>query len=205
MDELATALWGSPTFPRVLGILLDQPNREFPFAELVEGVGADRESVHRALRRAMAAGLVGRRRVGNQFLYSANLGSPFINEVSALSAKTYGMQRLLQDVLTEVGRPAVESAFLFGSQAAGTGRPDSDIDLMVIGAATRFDLARILKGVQERLSRHVNALAYPAAEVQRRLNSGDAFFLEVWAGPKMMLVGSEDDLPKLGVNEATWS
>jgi len=205
LDQAATALWGSSTFPRVLAILAEQPNRQFTFSELVEGAGADRESVHRALRRGMAGGLVGRQRSGNQFLYSADRSSPFFPEVRSLATKTYGSRRLLADALAAGGSPVVELAFLFGSYAAGTARPDSDIDLMVIGTATRFDLASLVAPVQQKLQRHVNVLAYPRSEVQRRLRSGDAFFLEVWAGPKVMLIGGEDDLPKLGDAVAVWT
>src|SRR6266516_3951246 len=89
MQDQVAALWGSRTFPRVLAILLDEPEREFAFAELLEGTGANRESVHRALRRAMEARLVRRRRVGNQFVYVADLGSPFYPEMKAIAARTY--------------------------------------------------------------------------------------------------------------------
>lgn len=205
MDHVATAIWGSPTFPRVLAILLEEPRREFRFAELVEGVGADRETVHRALQRGMAAGLVSRRQIGNQFLYQANLGSPLLPEMRTLAAKLYGAQRLVADVLASAGPPDIELAFIYGSFAAGAARPDSDIDLFVIGIITRTKLAQLLKEVQERIGRSINGLAYRRSEVERRLRAGDAFFLEVWAGPKTMLVGSEDELPQLTEGQVSWA
>jgi hypothetical protein len=55
------------------------------------------------------------------------------------------------------------------------------------------------------LNRRINALAYPRDDVQRRLRNGDAFFLEVWSEAKLMLVGTEDDLPKLTETEVSWS
>jgi predicted nucleotidyltransferase len=195
VDELAVALWGSPTFPRVLTRLLDEPDREFSFADLVAQSGANRESVHRALRRALIAGLVTRRRVGNQFVYGARRESPIRAEMTGLLAKTYGIQRQLTDVLTAAGRPHVEAAFLFGSAARGAGRSESDIDVFVLGSATRMDVAQILREIQERVGRRINAVAYTRSEVERRLADGDAFFLEVWAEPKVMLVGAEGELP----------
>jgi predicted nucleotidyltransferase len=195
MDDAAAALWGSPTFPRVLAFALDQPDREFTLQQIIHATGADRESVHRALRRAMSAGVVKRRRVGAQYLYSADRESPFHLEIKSLAAKTYGLRRLLSDVLAQPGPPMVESAFIFGSHAVGRDHAGSDVDLMVIGNATRIDLARLLRDVQESVERPINALAYTRAEVERRLRDGDAFFLEVWAAPKTMLVGGEADLP----------
>jgi predicted nucleotidyltransferase len=195
MADVAAALWGSRTFPRVLAIVLDEPDREFTLQELVRSTVADRESVHRALRRAMSARLVTRRRVGAQFLYSADRDSPFYAEIRSLAAKTHGLRRLLTDALVQAGPPTVELAFIFGSEAAGRPQSGSDVDLMVIGSATRVDLATLLRSVQAGVERPINALAYPRSEVERRLRDGDAFFLEVWAGPKMMLVGSGADLP----------
>ncbi len=195
MDDLDVVLWGSSTFPRVLAALLEEPDREFSFADVVSLVGTNRESVHRALRRAMAAGLVSRRRVGNQFVYRGRAESPILAEMTALLGKTHGFQRLLTEALAAAGPPQVEAAFLFGSAARGSIRGGSDIDLMVIGAATRIDVARALREVQGKVGRRVSAVAYTRDEVSRRLRDGDAFFLEVWAQPKVMLVGAEDELP----------
>jgi predicted nucleotidyltransferase len=188
-----------------MAILLRQPDREHSMAELVESVGADRESVHRALRRAISAQLVTRRGVGRQFLYAADPTGPFFEEVRSLAEKTSGLEHLLAEALRQVGPPVVSVAFVFGSRATGRDRPGSDIDLMVIGCATRFELATILADAKRTAGRPVNALAYPRAEVERRLRDGDAFFLEVWASPKTMLVGSEADLPGVGDSDETVS
>jgi predicted nucleotidyltransferase len=195
MSTFDVALWGSATFPRVLAALLEEADRDFSFAALVRLAGANRESVHRALRRALTAGLVSRRRVGNQFVYRARRESPILAEMAGLMAKTHGTHRLLTDALTAAGSTQVEMAFLFGSAARGTSRTDSDIDLMVLGSATRIDIARILADAQLKVGRPINALAYTRDEVMGRLDDGDAFFLEVWAQPKTMLVGTEDELP----------
>src|SRR2546430_13581551 len=150
MDELAVALWGSSTFPRVLAGLLEEPDREFSFADLIAQAGANRESVHRAIRRALATGLVTRRRVGNQFVYRARLESPIGAEMTALMAQNHGIQRQLTEALALLGPAEVEAAFLFGSAARGSSRSDSDIDLLVLGSATRIDIARSLRQVQQR-------------------------------------------------------
>ena len=195
MSTLDVALWGSATFPRVLAALLEEPDRDLTFAGLVSLAGANRESVYRALRRAQTAGLVSRRRVGNQFVYRANRESSILGEMSGLMAKTQGTHKLLADALIAAGSPHVDMAFLFGSVARGTTRSDSDIDLMVLGSATRIDIARILAEAQLKVGRRINALAYTRDEVMGRLDDGDAFFLEVWAQPKVMLIGTEDELP----------
>jgi predicted nucleotidyltransferase len=190
------ALWGSSTFPRVLAIVLDTPDREFTFAELLERAGASRESVHRALLRGVEAGIISRRPVGNQFVYSANSASAIYRELKALVAKTHGANALITEALKAVGPPAIELAFVYGSTASGREHADSDIDVLVIGDVTRVQLARKLRAAQESLRRRINALAYTRDDVLQRLAGHDAFFAEVWAQPKVMLIGDEKDLPQ---------
>ena len=190
------ALWGSSTFPRVLAVVLDTPDREFTFSELLERSGASRESVHRALLRGVDAGIINRRAVGNQFVYSANSASPIYPELKALVSKTHGANALITETLKAVGQPAVEVAFVYGSTASGSEHADSDIDVLVIGDITRVQLARKLRAAQESLRRRINAVAYRREDVMQRFAAHDAFFAEVWAQPKVMLIGYENDLPQ---------
>src|SRR5712692_11231674 len=99
MEAVLPALWGSATFPRILAVLLDTPDREFTFSELLERVGASRESVHRALLRGVEAAIINRRAVGNQFVYSANSANAVYPELKALVAKTYGANALITEAL----------------------------------------------------------------------------------------------------------
>src|SRR5687768_3334827 len=50
-----------------------------------------------------------------------------------------GMTERLRELLR--GRPGLRVAILFGSQARGTARPDSDVDLAVLGDVDRLLLA----------------------------------------------------------------
>lgn len=197
MQAVVPALWGSATFPRVLAVVLDTPDREFTFSELLERAGASRESVHRALLRGVDAGIITRRAVGNQFVYSANSASAVYPELRALVAKTHGANALITEALKAVGPPAIEVAFVYGSTASGREHADSDIDVLVIGDITRVQLARRLRAAQESLRRRINALAYRREDVVQRLATQDAFFTEVWAQPKVMLIGDDKDLPQL--------
>ena len=51
--------------------------------------------------------------------------------------------------------------------------------------------------VERELGREVNAMAYPRADVERRLAEGDGFLREVFRQPKVMLAGREDALPAI--------
>jgi hypothetical protein len=197
VDDLAVAFWGSRTLPLVLAHLTEDPYEELTLSQLQAALGANRESLHRALQRAVATGVVTRRRVGNQYVYRADESSPLYPEVRSLCSKMLGPEGVLASALGAAGPGKVEQAFIYGSTARGTARRVSDIDVMVLGGVSDFDLADILRDAFQRIPRTVNAFAYTRREVEDGMAHGNAFLLEVWAQPKVMLVGRKDDLPQI--------
>ncbi len=197
VGDLLRAFWGSRTLPLLLGYLTERPGEEFTLGQLQADLAANRESLHRALQRALAAGLVSRRRLGNQYLYQADRSSPFYPEVKSLCSKMLGAASTLARALEALGAPRVEQAFIYGSVARAGDDARSDIDVMVLGEATDFELHGVLDGAQERIRRPVNWFGYSRRVIERRLAAGDGFLLEVFGQPKVMLVGSEDQLPAI--------
>jgi len=195
--SVAHALFGSETLPRLLAALAAEPDRRFTTGELEERIGASHDSTFRALQRAVATGLVGRERVGRQFVYRIDVGSPIFAEIKTLLSKLSGPAEALRRALAGLGPPELEAAFLFGSAARALDTLASDLDVFVIGDVSRFSLARLLAGAERELGREVNAMAYPRREVERRLAEGDGFLREVFRQPKLMLAGREEDLPAI--------
>lgn len=194
-SSAAQALFGSETLPRLLAALAAEPDRRFTAGELESLIGASHDSTFRALQRAVATGLVGRERVGRQSVYRIDTSSPIFPEIKTLLSKLSGPAQALRSALAGLGPPEVEAAFLFGSAARAQDTLASDLDVFVVGDVSRFALARQLAAAERELGREVNAMAYPRPEVADRLAAGDGFLREVWAKPKLMLVGREEDLP----------
>jgi len=199
--SVAQALFGSETLPRLLAALAAAPDRRFTTGELEELIGASHDSTFRALQRAVVTGLVGRERVGRQYVYRIDVGSPIFPEIKTLLSKLSGPAGALRRALAGMRPPEVEAAFLFGSAARARDTLASDLDVFVVGDVSRFALARQLANAERELGREVNAMAYPRHEVAGRLAAGDGFLREVWAQPKLMLVGREDELPAAGAGE----
>lgn len=195
----AAALFGSETLPRLLAALASGPERGFTSSELEAMVGASHDSLYRALQRGVGARLVTRDRIGKQYVYRIDDGSPIFGEIKTLLSKLFGPAGALRRALAGVGPPDVEAAFLFGSAARAQDSLTSDLDVFVVGEASRFVLARQLGDAERELGREVNAMAYPRQDVERRLAEGDGFLREVFSGPKLMLAGSEADLPSVPV------
>jgi predicted nucleotidyltransferase len=117
-------------------------------------------------------------------------------ELAGLLRKTAGLANVLRDALLPLGKK-VALAFVFGSVAAGSERPGSDVDLMVLGSASFADLARALAPVHAALGREVNPTVMATRDYARKLAARDAFALSVAKGPRIWLMGAEDDFAEL--------
>jgi len=190
---LADALF-TPVQQRVLGLLFGQPDRVFQSAEIIRlargGVGA----VHRQLSRLAATDLVTVTRTGNQKHYQARRDSPVFEELHGLVTKTVGVAEPLRRALGSRAK-AIRAAFVYGSVAKGTDRARSDIDLMVVSDSLRYaDLFEALQKAEAHLGRKVNPTVTTLAQWRTKRSQGDSFAARVAAGPRVFVIGSEDDL-----------
>jgi predicted nucleotidyltransferase len=120
------------------------------------------------------------------------------SEIRSLMEKTVGAVAVLRSALSELtGEGRIDLAFLYGSFASGTQVSASDVDVMVIGDTTLSELIPVLRQAQDRLGREINPSVYPRAEFQERLRAGEHFVSRVLERPKIMLIGTEDELEKL--------
>ncbi len=195
MPSIAGQLLGQ-TRAAVLGTLLLHPERSLHVRELARLTGASAGSLHRELRALSALGLLLRQEVGHQVHYRANEASPIFAELAGLLRKTSGLADVLREALLPLQRK-VPLAFVFGSVAAGTERPGSDVDLMALGTVGFADLVRALAPVQEILRREVNPTLMKPKDFAAKLAGGDGFARSVVQGPRIWLLGSEDDFAEL--------
>jgi len=84
----ADLLFGSEVLPQVLQVLLNAPDRRFGWVDLSRSLaGANRDSLYRALGRAVELGVVKREPKGRYGVYSANTDSPLYRDLRRLLAK----------------------------------------------------------------------------------------------------------------------
>jgi DNA-binding transcriptional ArsR family regulator len=201
MTSLAFHLLGQ-TRSAVLSALLLHPEASLHVRELARLTGASPGSLHRELRSLADLGLLLRQEVGRQVHYRANPDSPVFEELAGFLRKTAGLADVLRDALAPLG-DKVELAFVFGSVAAGSERPGSDVDLMVLGSAGFADLARALADAQAVLRRDVNPTVMTVREFKQKVAAGDGFARSVAKGARLWLMGGEDDFAKLAAHRKT--
>lgn len=189
-------LFGS-TRRRVLGWLLGHVDESYYLRQIARHTGTAVGAVQRELELLTSAGLLRRTVQGRQVYFQANREAPIFPELRGLFAKTVGLADMLRDGLASLGEQ-VAVAFVFGSAARGDLRPGSDIDVLVVGDAAFGDVVGALAGAQERLGRDVNPTVYRPSEFRAKLRARHHFLTTVLKGPRLFIVGGDDELVGLG-------
>jgi predicted nucleotidyltransferase len=132
---------------------------------------------------------------GNRF--TLNKDHPWIPALRMLLEKSIGSLRILSDAIQKI--PDIDVAFVFGSFATSEQRPDSDIDLMVIGKHDFSTLAEPVSNVEERIGREVNYIAYTPEEWREKFAGRNHFVSSLVDSPKVFLVGDSSILDRITV------
>ncbi len=181
---------------RILALLLLRPDETFYVREIARLTGTPAGSLHRELKLLTDAGLLIRARAGNQVRYQADRACPIFEDLAAVFRKTAGLADVLRQALTRLAS-RIRVAFVFGSVAQGKERAVSDVDVMVIGAASFTKVVQALTLAREDLRREVNPVVMTRAAFRSKSRNGDRFVSRVLREPKIFLVGDSRELAEL--------
>jgi predicted nucleotidyltransferase len=163
-------------------------------AEIIGRLDFAGRSVEEELEKLVRLNLLVTTKDGNRRYYEVNRAHPLYPELHGIVLKTEG----LRDVLIEAFKGAkAEFVFVFGSIAAGTENPESDVDLMIIGQASHRQLASALRDAGEKLSREINPHFFSTDEFVARTAAKDHFLGDVLAKPKLFIIGDEHEFTDL--------
>lgn len=171
---------------RLLALLLLQPERSWTLQELSDTLGAPQSSVHRELGRAESAGIIRRDATVRPHRFRAATDEPLHEPLAILLSRSVGVEEQLR---TTLERPGVSAAVIYGSWASGTRRPDSDIDVLVVGDADLRELRRLVRPVGKTAGRTIDLTVLTADEFQGLLADRSSFARRVLEAPTTPLVG----------------
>jgi len=174
---------------RILATVLLRPERDFSLAELIEAAGArGHGSTQNYVRKLVDAGVIESFEVRFRPRYRANMRHVIYSELASICRKTFGIRDVVAEALLQVVEPLNKpQAFIFGSVARGEERPDSDIDVMVIGDVEVMKLHAMAAELEKRLGRYVHLNIYGPAE-WNELVATDPVVAAIASGPRMELM-----------------
>ena len=179
----------------ILKLLFDGADHEFYLRDIERRTGLIIRAVQQEIPHLLKLDLIESRKDGNRRYLRANRKHPLYPEICQIVMKTTGWVSKLTRALT---RPDVKFAFVFGSIARGDEKAESDIDLMVIGEIGLRLLSSLTGPISRKANRVVNPHVYSASEFERKMNTKDHFVTAVLESKKFFLIGSDDEIEKMG-------
>jgi predicted nucleotidyltransferase len=177
----------TPSVQRVLGITLLQPERSFTLQELLRVASSGRGSTQLQIDRLVEAGVLqDEPRRGNQRSIRANSSFPLYPELVSIARKSFALAEPIKEALVPFSAQIVE-AFLFGSVAKGTDTEKSDVDLIIVGTASLFELTEIMLKVEQSVYRPIHFSLYEPEEWSALLQS-DPIIVHIAHGEKIRLI-----------------
>jgi len=189
------------TRQRVLAVLLLRPDESFHLRELARMSGSHAGTLLRDVEKLAAAGLLMRRQQGNQVRYQANRSCSILDDLASVFRKTHGVAAQLRAVLTPL-KARIRYAALFGSEARGTARSASDIDVLIVGDVSYAELVGILNPLEQSLGRDINPVLFAPHEFLTRAKQGQNFVSELARSPLVHLMGDKDVLEEPAVDRS---
>lgn len=176
----------------VLAETLLHPDEEISISALARRAGIGVSLAHKEVGRLVEDDVLRDRREGNSRLVRANTEHPLFVPMRTIVAATYGPVPVLRELLAEVD--GVQEAHLYGSWAARrSGEPGHfprDVDVLVVGTATRSALAEVSATARDRLGVEVNVHRTDAGSWAHP--EGNPFLETVAARPRVALVEARD-------------
>ncbi len=180
----------------LLATLLLWPEKSWYMTDLAHHLGLSPSSLQRELGQLASAGFFTKKPDGNRVYYQANQSHPLFPELRGLMLKTAGLTEVLHRALARFSEK-ISMAFVFGSTATGQMTAASDVDLLVVGTVTFWELSQTLSSIESELARPVNVSLYSPQEFFTKLSTGQHFLTSVLATPRIFIMGSENDLETL--------
>lgn len=193
--SLTTSLFGK-TRNAVLTLLFRVPGRKFYLREIIRNLNLGAGAVQRELQMLASEGVLSVQREGNLTYFVANPNCPIYPELVGLISKTGGIVDVLRSALNPL-QGEIDCAFVYGSVARGEEESESDVDLLVIGDLRMTDLVSRIGKTNALLSRDVNPTRFTPQEFRDRLAAGNHFLQTVVQGPKLFVMGTQDELARV--------
>jgi hypothetical protein len=195
-----------PSLAELLRFLALHPTERVYLRRLEQLFGQKSASFQRDLRALVELGAI--RPVAalhgdaRRIEYEVVMSWPLWSAIRTIVAELSGPGVLVREALR--GVDGIEAAFIYGSEARGEARPDSDVDVFVLGdAVDRKALHRALAEVGLLTGRQVNPGLYSRLKLAERLGQADSvsrrFLHDVLGGPKTWIGGAIDALRPIAV------
>lgn len=144
-------------------------SRKYYINEMARLAGTSQGTCRRELNKLADMGLLVSSRAGNLQYYEINRKYPLYNEFRSIIQKTIGIEGILKERLQ--GMTGVRFAFLFGSYVKNEFKPESDVDIVIIGTISEDRLVNLFRNIEAIIGREINYHIYSTKEFRSSLKA----------------------------------
>lgn len=159
---MLTELFTSKTRIRVLLKLFLNPNVSCYLRELSKEFSLSPNALKEELDSLNSAGYLEKEQSGRSIYFKANKKHPFFPEINSIVRKTLGIDRLLDEILENLG--SVHAAYILDDYALG--KDSGLIDILVVGDIDRNSLDELRRVTEGKINRKIRAMDVSLGEFE---------------------------------------
>lgn len=177
---------------KILQLFLSSPEGLLHVREIVRRVSEEINAVRRELARMEKYNMVTSEWRANRRLYRFRKDYLFYKEILGMVVKTTGLGGAIVKNKNNLGK--IKYAFISTRFLRGEPAGESGVDVLIVGQVVLPQLQSLIADEQVKREAEINYSPMPEEEFQFRVRRRDPFILKVLIQPKIMLIGSEEDL-----------
>ena len=191
MNQMLTELFNSQARALILTRLFTPDTPKYHLRQLARDGGLSAPGILKELTHLHELKLVRK----ENFQYWADQTSELFPLLCELVDKAEGLHGKIRRMLSPL---PCECVFIYGSEANGTARPDSDLDLFIVGSCSLLEVSEALLPAADLTNREVNPFLLTPEDFRQKCQCGDHFVHAVLNAPKIFLRGGRHELARLG-------
>lgn len=161
---MLTELFTSKTRVKLLLKLFLNPQVSCYLRELSKEFGTAPNAIKEELDSLTQAGYLGKEQQGRSTYYKANTDHPFFPEIHSIVKKTLGIDKIVEQILTRLGR--FDEVYLLDDYAEG--RDTGLVDVLIVGDVDTAKLDGLCRVVEKKINRTIRMLVMTAEEFEGR-------------------------------------
>jgi uncharacterized protein len=181
------SLFPSMAMARLVVLFAVHPGGRFHVRELIRRTGLSSASLQHELRRLAEIGALVREDEGGRTFHRADDEHPAWRAWMLLMRSGARPTNVLREALVDAA--GIDMAFVFGSWARGDARPDSDVDVLLVGSdEARAGAGRLLAEAELLIGRPLDVIGYDPDDFATRAESS-TFLRAILREPRIWLRG----------------
>lgn len=179
---------------KILELFYHRPNENYYVRKVVREVGEEVNAVKRELDILTEEKLLLREKRLNKVYYTLNKNYIFYEEFLRIFAKTNYLSTLIYQNLSRIGK--IKYIALSTKYPKNIEIKEDEIYLLFVGVIVVAEVEGLIAEAEKQYGRPINYTVMTEEELKYRKKNNDPFIWRFLKQPKIMLVGSEEELNK---------